>query len=404
MRRLFLFLSFIVLIYFTYGFYYATYSIEIYKNESAPRSHPFYHDYNGVSHVVTSFSKGSLTPPKILLEAARADINFLFFTDLNLTDRPYNIQGYHGNVFTFSTQKLSYLDSHILIYTSNSDFYFDSMSAANAQLHQHFSEPPGEEKKFLAVLAHPLKKNHGWTGEYPPGIDGIEVINMRHLWQETWFHNRERFVWSIFTYPFNPQISLLRLISVPHRELELWDFLNKDHRVLGFLGNETTAKIFNVLGLNFTFPSYEKSFKFGSNHILLESELTGYVESDRKKIFTGLKKGHFYFSFDSLGSPIGFAAYIVSEGQRYLMGSEIALKPGMDLVIDLPKGINVPSIVEVIKDGSLFFKSNQSQITLPIKESGNYRIIVKLKPLLPLPDREVWFGWIYTNPFFIKKT
>ena len=402
MRRLFLFLSFVVLIYFTYGFYYATYNIEIFRNSSEEKPHAIYHDYKGVSHVVTSFSKGSLTPPKILLEAAKADLNYLFFTDLNQMDRPYNIHGYHGNVFTFSNQKLSYLDSHILVYTPNSEFYFDSLSAANAQLHQHFSEPSNGEKNFVAVLAHPFKTNHRWTGEYPMGLDGIEVINMRHLWQETWFNNRQRFIWSIFTYPFNPQISLLRLIGEPKREIELWDFLNKKNKTLGFLGNETTAKIFNVLGLNFTFPSYQKSFQFASNHILLESELTGHIQTDRKKIFSSIQEGHFYFSFDSLGSPRGFAAYVESGDDRYLIGSEVEFKKGMVLKVDLPNGLKIPFIMEIFRDGELFYKSNDTNTIIEITDKGVYRVVVRIQPLLPLPDRESWFGWIYSNPIFIR--
>ncbi len=403
MRRLFFFLSFIVLIYFSFGFYLATFEIQLYKDPTSSRSHGQFYDYRGVSHVVTSHSKGSLAPTGILLEAAAADLDYLFFTDLNLMERPYNLSGYQGDVFTFSSQKISFLDSHVLIYSQNPEFYFDGMGTAHAQLHQHFSDRPSPDKQFLAVLAHPFKRNHGWSGEYPLGLDGIEVINMRHLWQELWFQDRTTFIWSIFTYPWNPQIALLRLIKEPKRELELWDFLNTQKPTLGFLGNETTAKIFNLFGLNFTFPSYEKSFNFASNHLLLASELTGHVDSDRKKIFSAIRKGNFYFSFDALGSPKGFAAYMVQNKQSHLMGSPVSLKRGTELVVELPQGLIVPSIIEIHKDGRLFFKSNEPKVTLAIKEPGNFRVVVKIQPDLPLPDTQKWFVWIYSNPFFVSK-
>lgn len=403
MRRIFLFFSFLILIYFSFGFYYANFEIAIFEKGTKSQNHPDFFDYKGVSHVVTSFSKGSQSPPNILLQAGEAQLNFLIFTDLNMMERPYRIQGYQGDVFTFSNQKISYLDSHILIYSDNPDFYFSSMSSATAQLHQHFSEPSSPEKGFLAVLAHPFKINHRWTGEYPTGLDGIEVVNMRHQWQQSWFEAREHFVWSIFTYPFNPSVSLLRLIQEPKKELELWDFLNAKQKTLGFLGNETTAKVFNILGLNFTFPSYEKSFSFASNHILLESELTGYVESDRKKIFNALRKGNFYFAFDSLGDPVGFSSYISLNNNKILMGESVDFKKGMKLAVDLPKGIKVPLTVEVFKDGKIFFRDKKSKIEVELKESGNYRVVVKIQPLLPLPDREKWFGWIYTNNFYVLK-
>lgn len=402
MRKLFLFFSFVILLYFLFGFYLATYNLEVFTDPKISREHPIYHDYRGVSHVVTSFSKGSLTPPKILLQAANANLDFLFFTDLNLIERPYDLAGYQGNVFTFSSQKLSYLDSHILVYSADPDFYFDSLSAAHAQLHQHFSEPPAKEKPFITALAHPFKLRHKWRGDYPIGLDGIEVINMRHLWQELWFKDRINFIWSIFTYPWNPQMALLRLIKDPKRELELWDYLNKQKPTLGFLGNETTAKIFNIFGLNFTFPSYEKSFNFASNHILISSELTGHVDSDRKKIFNALRKGQYYFAFDALGNPKGFATYITNKGKIFPIGSKVKASKNNQLVVDLPKGIKVPSTIEVYKDGKLFFKSEKSRATTTVNEPGAYRVVVQIMPKLPFPDSTRKFGWIYSNPFFVN--
>ena len=402
MRKLFLACSFILIGFFFYGLYLASYTINIYEKNVTEMEHHLFHDYKGVTHVVSSFSKGSSTPKSILLEAGKSNLDFLFFTDLNLIDKPYNINGYHGDVFTFSNQKLSYLDAHILIYSKNPHFYFNSLSAANAQLAQHFSEPKTEDRNYLTVLAHPFKYNHQWTGEYPKGLDGIEVINLRHLWQEVWLRDKKTFLWSILTYPFNPNISLLRLITDPKREIELWDFLNKQSPTLGFLGNETTARIFKILGLNFTFPSYSKSFSFASNHILIPSELTGHVETDRNKLFNSIKNGHFYFAFDTIGNSKGFASYIKNNAGTHLMGSKVNLKDNSVLHIDLPEKITVPYIVEVFKDGILFFKSNKIKTSVDISKPGVYRVRVKVQPKLPLPDDGKWFGWIYTNPFFVN--
>lgn len=401
MRKFFLIMSFMTLTYLGFGLYLALFDSSIFKEGSESQPHPYYHDYRGVSHVVTSFGKGSMTPSNILIEAAESQLDFVFFTDLNLTDRPYNLSGYHGDIFTFSNQKVSYLDSHILIYSKNPDFYFDSLSSAHAQLHHHFSEQRQEQRHFLAVLAHPLKKHHLWSGDYPPGLDGIEVINLRQLWQEGWHQNKANFIWSLFTFPFNPKLALLRLIREPKKELKLWDELNSKWRTLGFLGNETTARIFKVLGLNFTFLSYEKSFQFASNHILLSSELTSHAHTDRSKIFQAIERGQFYFAYDSLGSPLGFASYLQCGKQRYLPGSEVDTENNCSLKTDLPKNLNVPHRVEVYRNGEIFFTSNSIESEIDIKQPGHYRVVVKIQPRLPLPDQERWYGWIYTNPFYI---
>ncbi len=402
MRNIFWLFSITLLLYFSYGFYWANSEIQIYKTRKPLAHHPLFYDYKGVSHVVTSYSRGSFTPLNILIEATKADLDFLFFTDLNLLDRPYNLSGYNGNVFSFTNQKISYLDSHILIYSENPDFYFDSLTTATSQLHQHFYEETNEDQSYLTVLAHPFKKNHMWTGEYPNGLDGIEVINMRHLWQELWNKDRMSFLLSIATYPFNPQLSLLRLIREPRRELELWDRLSQLSPKIGILGNETTAKIFKIFGLNFTFPSYVKSFRFASNHILITSELTGQAQSDRKKIFSAIRSGQFYFSFDSLGDPKGFATYMKSGKNTYPMGSKLKLNTDLSLFVDLPKDLMVPYKIEVFKNGQLFYQAQSENTDIKIDKIGVYRVVVKIQPRLPFPDDKRWYGWVYSNPFYVQ--
>ena len=184
--------------------------------------------------------------------------------------------------------------------------------------------------------------------------------------------------------------------------MKLWDSLNSHHKTLGFLGNETTARIFRIPGMNFTFPSYLKSFKFASNHILLKSELTGHVESDRKKIFRVLKKGQFYFAFDSLSDPRGFAAYLKTKNKNLLMGSRVNLSDNLNLVVDLPKDIIIPFSVEIYKDGILFYKSKKPSTIISLSQPGVYRVVVRIQPKLPLIDKKKWFGWIYSNPFYIE--
>ena len=68
-----------ILAYFIFGFYLAIFELTIYETGTEPQKHPLFHDYRGVSHVVTSHSKGSLSPSTILLSADKANLSFLFF-------------------------------------------------------------------------------------------------------------------------------------------------------------------------------------------------------------------------------------------------------------------------------------------------------------------------------------
>ena len=281
MRKIFLTLSFFFLGYLCYGIYLSTFDIQVCRSVQNMDHHPLFYDYKGITHVVSSYSRGSSLPQKILLQAKDAQIDFIFFTDLNVLDQPYNINGYHGSVFVFSNQKVSYLDSHILIYTDNPNFHFNNLADAYTKLSLLLSENPDLEKPYLAVLAHPFKEGRSWTGPSPMGFDGVEIINLRHIWQQSWLKERGVFLWSVLIYPFNPHMALSRIIKEPKKELKLWDFLNRNkqktlgQRTLGFLGNETTAKIFHIFNFNFVFPSYSKSFKFDFQSYLIRLRVDG---------------------------------------------------------------------------------------------------------------------------------
>ena len=84
------------------------------------------------------------------------------------------------------------------------------------------------------------------------------------------------------------------------------------------------------------------------------------------------------------------------------MGESVKWKKGTLLNVDLPEAIKVPFQVEVYRNGNLYFKSSMDNEKIEIKEKGVYRIVVKIRPNLPLPDSERWFGWIYTNNFYLK--
>ncbi|MCB0412063.1 MAG: hypothetical protein KDD22_06020, partial [Bdellovibrionales bacterium] len=155
-----------------------------------------------------------------------------------------------------------------------------------------------------------------------------------------------------------------------------------------------------------SFPSYESLFAIGSNHILLRSELTGNGKADREKVLHALKAGQFYFSIDLLGNPKGFNAFIIDKksSKIYLMGSEVSLKPGMELQVRLPGAPFVPFDIDIYRNGERILTSNSHVTQLAIHEPGVYRVRVRVIPTFPLPDGKKWIPWIYSNPFYVKES
>lgn len=405
MNRLATFPLALAVLVLAFGVYISTFKIELYGSYEQ-RKHPIFHDYKGVTHVVTKKTRGSLSASEILQSAQKAGLDFLFYTDLNDFKDKESLNGYHGDVLTFTFPKVSFSDNHIVIASESGGSRFKQLLQWQNQLDMLAEAKPqasfSDYKDLFFILAHPFKRNMTWNPKLLNFVNGIEVVNLRKLWQEIWYNNPLHFFHSALVYPFNPDLALARLVLKEKMEFELWDQVNKRRPLVGLLGNQTTSRIFSLFGNDFSFPSYRESFQFASNHILLKSELTGNEESDRKKIFSALKKGQSYFSFDALGSPKGFAAYIKQKGRTELPGSQLPLRRKMTLHVDLPKGLVAPVEVHLLKDSTLVDLSKKSQSDFEINASGSYRIEVYVQPKFPFPERARWVPWIFTNPFFIK--
>lgn len=400
-RLLFYFLITFIFSVLFFGVFISRYDLQL-RKDLTPSPHEKFFDYRGVTHALTSHSLGSSPPAEMIEHAAKAHIDFLYITDFNDFDSSHEVFGYNNDVLVFTGKKLSLLDAHFLLYSRNSLRRISSLGTAQAMINDFINRMPSETEAETVVLAHPFKPGHEWSLEYPKGLNGIEVMNLRQMWQQTWLHKKASFLWSLFLYIFNPKIALLRLINEPSKELQLWDQLNRTHKTMGVLGNHSTGKIFSAGPISFSFPTYEDSFRFASNHILLPAELTGVASRDMDKVHKAFTNGHFYFAIDALANPQGFAAYMRSSGEDYLMGSRVPLSKNTKLIVDLPE-LNIKSFeVKVYKNGIEFEQSRKQNSEFKITESGNYRVYARLRLQLPIPGELRWIPWIYTNHFYVR--
>jgi hypothetical protein len=384
-----------------FGVFISRYDLQL-RKDLDPRPHPKFFDYRGISHTLTSHSLGSAPPAEMIEHAAKAKIDFLYITDFNDFDSSHEIFGYNNDVLVFTGKKLSLLDAHFLLYSRDSLQRIDSLGTAQAMTNDFIHRMPSETEAETVILAHPFKPGHEWSLDYPKGLNGIEVMNLRQMWQQTWLHKKASFVWSLFLYIFNPKIALLRLINEPKQEIKLWDKLNMSHKTIGALGNHSTGKIFSAGPFSFSFPTYEDSFRFASNHILLPAELTGVASRDMDRVHNAFTNGHFYFSIDALANPKGFAAYMKSNDRDYLMGSRVPIAKNTTLYVDLPQ-LNIKTFeIKLYRDGVEVGSSKNRNSEFKIKEPGNYRVYVRLRLQLPIPGELRWIPWIYTNHFYVR--
>jgi hypothetical protein len=402
MIRAFFGLTILVVVYFLYGFYLSSYNVNVLPPQ-IQRQHPFpFFDYKGVTNVYSNLSLGSGDYKEIVEDAKSANLDFVFITDINIFDQSQLPEGYHSTLMVLFAGKYSYLDSRLLYYGINNKIVGDSLGTVQINITDKLSQMAGLDNINSFILAHPFLKGFSWSGEYPTGLDGIEIINFKRIQQKHFEENKADSFFSLLMYPFNPELGFVRLLDDPNDEITLLDELQKKRPTTAHLGLEATAKAIPFTGSTIHFPRYETLFGLGSMHLIMRSELTGKIQSDKVKILKAINSGEFYISLDVMGNPKGFNAFVKDKDETFLMGTNLKFRKNLSLnfQIPLPK---TPYEVIILKDGqTLQAVQGQAQGSVPITEKGTYRLLVKLKLDLPLPMKPRWVPWIYTNSFYIQ--
>jgi hypothetical protein len=394
-------LTVFLIFYFIYGFYigqkdFSVVPVNIKREHAAE-----FYDYKGVTNVRTDLSSGSSGPQEVISEAKKAELDFLILTDVNQLDRYDNFDGYHDNMLTFAQGEYPFLDMRLLHYSPSKNEPPTDLNDLRLYFTDILSQKNDGSRNKIVVLAHPFNDGPTWTGPFPAGIDGIEILNPKSISKRGWSTSKINVLWSLFCYPFNPNLAFLRLFQEPQEETALWDKVLSERQVWGFAGADASARAIPFASYLMKFPSYQKSFEIATNHVLLQDELNGNFQKDKIKILEAFRKGQFYFSLDLLGDPKGFVSYIQGKEKIHPMGSKLKFRRHLILKTRLPAEPRDFYEIVVFKNGEREAVSNQTTLNYEISSPGVYRVVVRVSAFLPIPDGKKWITWIYTNPFII---
>lgn len=393
MNKLFSLVAFFIIVFFTYGFYLSQFQLN-YVNNAKIKDSNFY-TYQLNQNIHTHMSLGSGTIKEIAEDAAKIQNDFVMMTDL---DHRIDLENdrYIDRVGVLIATKYM---------TEFGRFIQYSPSTKQTQLlHNEFLDLfDGSKPRNLIVQAHPLNSQFDENFLKNKNLDGIEVINLKKMTQSSWNSSLVSTVWSLLFYPFNPKLSLIRLFNEPSEELAIFDRISQVKNFSMYLGSEASARAIPFADWLIRFPSYERTLGIASQHLILNSELTGNIQQDSLQLLSSLKQGRFFLAFDALGSPQGFEAYLQAEGsdQIFTMGDTIPFTSEMKLHFSFPEP-NVFYEVILFRNGDRIDHFNTFSGYFLIREPGTYRLQVRISARLPLPDANKWIGWIYTNNFYVK--
>lgn len=390
-------MTFLMILYFFYGFFINQYDLSVVPKMLKPDHPPGYYDYRGVTNIHTNFSIGSASPDFVFESARLAELDFVMLTDLNSFEAQVP-ENYYSNLVVLTAGKYSYLDSRFLRYSPQETSIGETLGEAQLKLADFLSQNKEQLSQELTILAHPFKLGYQWNGALPEGLDGIEIINLKALSVRAWEKSRLSVFWSLLIYPFNSRLALIRLFEDPKEELDLWDRELSEGNMSGFAGAEASARALPLPRYSVKFPSYQRLFEIATNHVILKSELTGQFSADRNKIFRALKAGNFYFSFDILGNPKGFNFLAKTKDRDFLMGSTLPLTNDLSLHFSLPAKPQHPFEFRLFRNGQIVEIFRNTSGSFKITEPGVYRLDVRVRPPWPFPDQSRWVHWIFSNP------
>lgn len=393
-------------IYLLYGVYYSHFELAVLPAEISRKAPEGFYDYRGVINVHSKASTGSGTIKEIVQAANHVGLDFLFINDSSLElNRPHPSSGYHDNVLVFVDSEYPYLGARILNLGASQTRKFSGPGHVQFYLTEQMSHAPQDHSDAgLFVWAHPTRSADPWASGIPPYLHGMEVINLKSLWQERFQQSKAMFFWSLFLFPFNDQLALTRLLKAPTDVVRFWDQLNQQRLLFGYAGSDATAKILLNDQWSIPYPSYETLFSLVSNHAILTSELTGDPQKDQERIMAALASGQFYISLDMLGNPKGFNFLATDlDKNNYLMGSTLPLKKDLRLAVDLGVRPSIPFEVLLFKGAQALTRSEEPKLSYEVSEPGIYRVEVRVKVAFPFPEGSKWLPWIYSNPIQIRK-
>ncbi|MES3039251.1 MAG: hypothetical protein V4736_15190 [Bdellovibrionota bacterium] len=392
-------LSALLISYFVYGFYLSQIDFSVVTAPEETRQTPGSFKYKGVLNVLSSRSQGSARPEGIIMSAKNAGLDYVVFTDLPPGDNSQLLKGYSGTTVLMDAQRVSYLDSRMFFLTANGIDEGMSESELQVKVTDYVTQIK-PLPNFVSILSLPLQANFP-TENFPPGVHGIEVVNVREISMKAWQESKLNVIWSLLIYPFNYKLAFLRLFNEPDEHWAYFDRVAVERQIVAFGGSEASARAFPWSNFLLRFPSYQRIFEMMSQHVILRSELTGIYSDDFEKILEAFIKGHFFICMDILGDPQGFSVVMKDDKKKYLMGDKVEFKKNLLMEFSLPEP---KTFFEVIlwRNGEKYKIFNTHQFDLPIKEPGVYRLQVRVSPYLPLPDAKKWMTWIYTNPFFVE--
>ncbi len=332
-------------------------------------------DYKGVIHVHSRYSDGSGSLSRIIGAANKAGLDYCIITDHHtLRHKEEGAEGWHNGTLTLVGEEISPPTNHYLalgiekVIDSEDGTPQNYVNEVNRQGGLGFIlHPASKGKRSLGLKERP------WTAWEVKNFTGLELWSYMYDWLEPV---------NLLTLPYyvlRPE----KAISGPDKEsLRKWDELTQERRVVAIGSVDAHARRVIPLGIFEVFP-YEQVFLTIRTHILT-SPFNFNLAEDRRLLYSALRQGHSYISYDYLAPADGFKF----ETEEAIMGDEVEFSPHLTLTASSPQTAHL----KLIFNGQVIKETEGTSIQLKPQAPGVYRLEAYLKGK----------PWVFTNPIYVR--
>ena len=348
----------------------------------------------GNLHLHTTTSDGTADHNEVAAAAARAGLDFIFYTDHNTwrdgIEGWYHPPGGDREILRLMGQEVNDQDlrrecNHLLCYFVQQDL--QAVAANPQQLIDTVIEAGG-----LCFLAHPFERpgiagpddTYPWVSWEVAGFTGIELWNT--MSEVKW---QLRTLLRAIVGAYVPQW----VLSAPFSEvLAKWDALLATGQKVVAIGNADAHAIVYTKGpIRHCIYPYEHVFGAINTHLVLDQPLSRDINQARRQIYDALKLGHCFVGYDLPASTRGFAFTAASGANRVIIGDTLTLQNAATLSVTSPQ----PARLRLLHNGRPITEVKGQTLQWQTTTPGIYRVEAYRRYW------GQWRGWVFTNPIYL---
>jgi len=360
-----------------------------------------YHEYSGAMHIHTTYSDGSGSYSQIERICDSLGLDFAIITDHNtVLPMEDHLASRFGMTLIVPAVEISTdgEHGHFLVIGDSIPMIPRNGITSDEVFHDAIS------KKDMVVLAHVFhpRSTLDWDNWSIGNFTGIELYNFDEGWRSTLnFFRINKLIGAYISYGFEPE-ALNYLLSYPEKEMQKFDELNINRKVIGVGSLDAHANVNFGKSVAWHFPSYQSLFELVHTVIVTRQPFDGSYHHDRELLIKAIRDGNMFVGFSGLEQARGFLFTASSDTNEVMMGDSLRVEKSARLHIEMPDSNGVET--QIVWNGEIIATyNNASSIDLPVIHPGEYRIqAFQKRVMLPLFMKRS-FPWILSNPIYIYR-